>query len=62
MEEIHSYFDVQYTEHKESFPQHIKNTDSAIKFTVEDTRVDSSMPFLGTLVTPQHNGILTTSV
>ena len=35
---------------------------SVIKFTAEDTREDGSVSFLDTLVTPEHNGMLTASV
>ena len=55
-------FVIQHIVHNEDFLQHINNIDSAIQLTVEDTRPDGSVPFLDTLVTPEHNGRLTTSV
>ena len=47
---------IQHKEHKRNFLQYINSIDSAIKFTVEDTRPHDSMPFLDTLVIPEHNG------
>ena len=47
---------------KEEFLQHINSVDPSIKFTTEELRQDGSMPFLDTLVTPQEDGTLTTSV
>ena len=47
---------------KEEFLQYINSVDPSIKFTTEEPRQDGSMPFLDTLVTPQQNGTLTTSV
>ena len=54
-------FAIQHTEHK-NFLQHINGKDSAIKFTEEDTKLDGSMPFHDTLVTPEHNETLNTRV
>ena len=48
--------------YKEEFLQHINSVDPSINFTIEETRQDGSMPFLDTLVTPQEDGTLTTSV
>ena len=48
--------------HKEEFLQHINSADPTIIFTTEETRPDGSMPFLYTLITPQQDGTLTTSV
>ena len=44
------------------FLQQINSVDPSIIFTTEETRPDGSMPFLDTLITPQIDGILTTSV
>ena len=48
----------EHTEHKYNFPKHINNTDSAIKFTAEDTRPDGSMTFSETLSTRNTMGPL----
>ena len=47
---------------KEEFLQHIKSVDPSILYTTEEEKQDGSMPFLGTLVTPQEDGTLTTTV
>ena len=47
---------------KQEFVQHINSVDPSIMFTTEKPRQDGSMPFLDTLVTPQQDGTLTTSV
>ena len=49
-------------QHKKEFFQHINSIDPNIKFTVETTKADGSMPFLDTLVTPQSDGSLATTV
>ena len=59
---VNDTFVIWFTEQKEQFLQHINNTDNAIKYTVEDTRENGSVPFLDILVTPEHNGTLVTSV
>ena len=48
--------------HREEFLQHINSEDSSIQFTTEEAQQDGSMPFLDTLVTPQDDVTLTTSV
>ena len=48
--------------HREEFLQHINSVDPSIQFTTEEAKQDGSMPFLDTLVTPQDDGTLTTSV
>ena len=48
--------------HKNEFLDHINSVDEGIQFTAENTRADGSMPFLDTLVIPQPNGSLTTTV
>ena len=50
------------TSHKEEFFHHINSIDRNIKFTVENTRDDGSIPFLDTLITPNHDGSLQTKV
>ena len=45
-----------------SFFHHINSLDDNIKFTAETTKADGSMPFLDTLVTPQSDGSLATTV
>ena len=44
------------TEHKEEFFQHINTIEEKIQFTVENTRDDSSIPFLDTLITARSDG------
>ena len=46
------------TSHKEEFFHHLNSLDSHIKFTVENTRDDGSIPFLDTLITPNNDGCL----
>ena len=41
---------------------HINSVDTSINFTTEETRQDGSIPFLDTLVKPQEDGTLTTSI
>ena len=48
--------------YKEEFFQHINSIDKNIPFTAENTRADGAMPFLDTLVIPQHDGSLLTTV
>ena len=55
-------FVIQEEQHQEEFLQHINSIDPNIKFTAETTRADGSMPFLDTLVTPQSDGSLATTV
>ena len=47
---------------KQGFLQHINSVDPAIKFTVEDNKEDSSIPFLDTIVKPEVNGSLSITV
>ena len=47
---------------KHSFLDHINNVDPFIHFTTDDARTDGSIPFLGTIVMPQSDGSLLTSV
>ena len=50
------------TAYKEEFFHHINSLDSHIKFTVENTRDDGSIPFLDTLIKPNNDGSLQTKV
>ena len=50
------------TSHREEFFKHINSIEESIHFTAEDTQTDGSLPFLDTLVTPQAEGTLSTSV
>ena len=43
---------------KQGFLQHINSVDPAIRFTVEDNKEDSSIPFLDTIVKPEVDGSL----
>ena len=47
---------------KKDFLQHINNVDPAITFTVEDNKVDGSIPFLDTIVKPEVDGGLSITV
>ena len=47
---------------KESFLEHINNIDPHIQFTTEDAKADWSIPFLDTIVMPQPDNSLLTSV
>ena len=47
---------------KMGFFHHIKSLDDNIKFTAETSKADGSVPFLDTLVTPQSDGSLATTV
>ena len=48
--------------HNDEFLQHINSIDESIQFTAENTKADGSMPFLDTLVIPQSDGSLMTTV
>ena len=47
---------------KNDFLQHINSVDPAIKFTMEDNKEDSSIPFLDTIVKPEVDGGLSITV
>ena len=47
---------------KEKFLEHINNMDPYIQFTTEDAKPDGSLPFLDTIVMPQPDNSLLTSV
>ena len=55
-------FVIQDEQYKEEFFQHLNSIDPNITFTAETTRADGSMPFIDTLVTPQSDGSLATTV
>ena len=47
---------------KEGFLEHINSIDPNIQFTTEDAKADGSIPFLDTIVMPQPDNSLLTSV
>ena len=47
---------------KEEFLEHISNMNPHIQFTTEDAKPDGSLPFLDTIVLPQLDNSLLTSV
>ena len=47
---------------KEEFSKHMKSIDPHIQFTSEDAKPDGSIPFLDTIVMPQPDGSLKTTV
>ena len=47
---------------KPGFMDHINSVDPSIHFTTEDTRTDGSISFLDTIVLPQSDGSLLTSM
>ena len=47
---------------KKNFFQHINSIDPHIQFTAEDAKPDRSIPFLDTLVMPQPDGSIKTTV
>ena len=47
---------------KEKFLEHINKMDPKIKFTTEDAKTDGSIPFLDTILLPQSDNSLLTSV
>ena len=51
-------FVIQKEECKQNFLEHINSVDLVIHFTVEDTKQDSSIPFLDTLVKPEADNTL----
>ena len=60
------YVDDTFVIHKEvdkqGFLQHINSVDPAIEFTVEDNKEDGSIPFLDSIVKPEADGTLFTTV
>ena len=62
----HRYVDdtfvIQKEIHKQDFLQHINNVDPAIQFTVENSKEDGAIPFLDTIVKPEADGKLSTTV
>ena len=55
-------FVIQLESQKEEFFHHINQVDTSIKFTMEETGPDGSIPFLDLLITPEADGTLTTKV
>ena len=55
-------FVLQDQAHKEEFLQHINTVDPSIKFTVEDAKEDSSIPFLDTIIRQEADGTFTIGV
>ena len=55
-------FVIQKEVNKQNFLQHINSVDPAIQFTVEDTKEDGTIPFLDTIVKPDTDGKLSTTV
>ena len=62
----HRYVDGTFVIHKEvnkqGLLQHVNSVDPAIRFTVEDNKVDGSIPFLDTIVKPEADGTLSITV
>ena len=59
---MHDTFVIHKKVNKNDFLQHINSADPAIKFTVEDNKEDSSIPFLDTIVKPEVDGSLSITV
>ena len=59
---VYDTFVILEAQYKDEFFHHINSIDDNIKFTAEATKADGSMPFLDTLVTPQSDGSLQTTV
>ena len=55
-------FVIQQQSHKQLFFDHINNIDPAIRFTVEGSQEDGSIPFLDTLVKPEADNSLSITV
>ena len=51
-------FVIQKEDHKQNFLEHINSVEPGIKFTVEDNKDDSAIPFLDTIAKPEANGRL----
>ena len=47
---VHNTFVTRKTEHQENFLYYINNIIDSIKFTVEESKRDGSMPFLDPLI------------
>ena len=62
----HRYVDdtfvIQKEIHKQDFLQHINSVDPAIQFTLEDNKEDGATPFLDTIVKPEADGKLSTTM
>ena len=55
-------FVIQKEIHKQDYLQHINSVDPATQFTVENNNEDGAIPFLDTIVKPEANGKLSTTV
>ena len=53
---------IQQQAHKQAFLDHLNSIDPAIKFTVEGTQGNGTIPFLDTLLTPQTDNSLSVTV
>ena len=59
---VNDTFVVTESARKERFLEHINNMDPHIQFTTEDAKPDGSLPFLDTIVLPQPDNSLLTTV
>ena len=57
-----TYLSFQKEANKQDFLQHINSVDPAIQFTVENNKEDSAIPFLDSIVKPDADGNLSTTV
>ena len=48
--------------HKQDFLQHINSVDCAIQFIVQNNKEDGAIPFLDTIVEPEADGKLSTTM
>ena len=55
-------FVIQHQSPKEEFLKHINSMDPSIQFTVEESKDDSSIPFLDTIITPETDGSFTIGI
>ena len=55
-------FVIQREDQKQNFLDHINNIDPAIKFTVEGYQENGTIPFLDTLIKPEADNSLSTTV
>ena len=55
-------FLIQNEENKQNFLQHINSVDPAIQFTVENNKEHAIIPFLDTIVKPETDGKVPTTV
>ena len=62
MRYVDDTFVIQQEGQKQTFLEHIKNGDPAIKFTLEDNQENCAIPFLDTLVKPETENTLSITV